>query len=381
MNPSIDPATAARWVVWGGLALGLALGGAGQASRFCVRGAIADWALLRSPARMLAWALAVAVAAVGVQALLAAGLFDARRTLAWSERLPWASYLVGGGVFGFGMMLGGGCPQRNLVKTGSGDLRALVTLLVTAIAALMTLRGAFAPWRVHGLDRVAVALPGPQEAGSLLHLASGVPAAAVRWSLALGLAAVVLAWGWRQRRAIPAGHWLGGLAVGLLVPAALLLTGHVGFLPEHPETLEPAWVGTQTRRPEGLSLVAPLAHTLDLLTLWTDRNTVATFGVTLAAGALLGSFASAKLRGEWRLTSFTSPRELLLHLAGGILMGFGGITALGCTLGNGVTGLGLLSLGALLATGGIAAGAALALRLRLNHDAAPAPGGRRLQPA
>ncbi|MES2481154.1 MAG: YeeE/YedE family protein [Pseudomonadota bacterium] len=362
----MDPATATRWVVWGGLLLGLMLGAAGQATRFCVRGAIADLVIARSPGRLAGWLLAVMVAMLAVQALVALGLFDASRTLAWSPRLPWLSYVAGGAIFGFGMMLGGGCPQRNLVKSGSGDLRALVTLVVTAIAALMTLRGMFAPWRVEGLDRVTIELGKPQDLGSLLTaFAPGTVRAIV---VALAMAAT-LTWVWRHRRGVRAADAWGGVLVGLCVPAAFLLTGWLGYLAEHPETLEQAWLGTQSRRPEGLSFVAPLAHALDLLTLWTDRNTVATFGVMLSLGVLLGSFAWARARGGWRLQAFTTPRELLLHLSGGVLMGFGGVTALGCTLGNGVTGLAMLSAGAVLATAGIVAGALVALRLRLNHDA------------
>ncbi|QJW84492.1 YeeE/YedE family protein [Ramlibacter terrae] len=153
------------------------------------------------------------------------------------------------------------------------------------------------------------------------------------------------------------GDWIGGVAVGGLVAAALFLTGNLGFLAEHPETLEPAWLGTQSRRPEGLSFAAPMAHALDLLTLWTDKSMVATFGVMLALGVLVGSAVSAALRGEFKLESFRGPREIGEHVAGGVLMGFGGITALGCSVGNGVTGMAMLSSGALIATAGIVAGA------------------------
>jgi hypothetical protein len=163
------------------------------------------------------------------------------------------------------------------------------------------------------------------------------------------------------RRALDPAHWIGGIAVGLLLAAAFYLTGALGFLPEHPETLEPAWLGTQSHRPEGLSFSAPMGHTLDLLTLWSDRGTVATFGVTLALGVLLGSFVTAKLRGEFRVESFKTPQDLRSHTLGGLLMGFGGVTALGCSVGNGVTGLAMLSAGSLLATAGISVGAWLAL--------------------
>jgi uncharacterized protein len=117
-----------------------------------------------------------------------------------------------------------------------------------------------------------------------------------------------------------------------------------------------------------------MGHALDLLTMWSDKATVATFGVTLSAGVLLGAFASAKLRGDFRLESFRTARELGQHSAGAALMGFGGITALGCSVGNGVTGVAMLSTGALLATLGISAGAWFALARQLRAaDAVTSP--------
>ena len=361
MQASPAPALLAQYVVWGGLVLGLALGAVGQATRFCVRGAIADWVELRSPGRMVSWFLAVAVGAIAVQALVSAGAFDASRTIGWGERFPWLSYLVGGLLFGYGMILAGGCPQRCLVKAGSGNLKALLTLVLVAIASTMTLRGAFAPLRANGLDTFASTLAGSQDLGAVLARGLAVSAGAMRWVVTLAVTAGVLGLAWCVRTQLKPAHWIGGIAVGLLVAAAFYLTGHIGYLPEHPETLEPAWLGTQSKRPEGLSFAAPLAHALDLLTLWTDKATVATFGVTLALGVLAGAFVSARLRGDFKLESFQTPRELGAHTLGALLMGFGGVTALGCSLGNGVTGLALLSGGALLATIGITAGAWLAL--------------------
>jgi uncharacterized membrane protein YedE/YeeE len=361
MRPT-DPATLAQFVVWGGLLLGLALGAVGQSTRFCVRGAIADWVQLRQPGRLVSWLLAVAVGAIAVQALVSAGAFDATRTIGWGERFPWLSYLAGGLMFGYGMILAGGCPQRCLVKAGSGNLKALATLVLVAIVSTMTLRGAFAGLRVNAFDTFAASLGGSQDLGAVLGRALSSSAGTMRWLVTLLVTAGVLALGWRMRAQVKPAHWLGGIAVGLLVAAAFYLTGTIGFLPEHPETLEPAWLGTQSKRPEGLSFSAPLGHALDLLTLWSDKGTVATFGVMVALGVLLGAFASAKLRGDFKLESFRTPGELGAHSAGALLMGFGGITALGCSLGNGVTGMALLSSGALLATVGITAGAWLALK-------------------
>lgn len=357
---SINPASIARSVVLGGLVLGLLLGIVSQISRFCVRGAVADWVLLRNGERFAGWMLAVGVGAVGLAALASAGWVDAPRTLAWSPRLAWASCLVGGLLFGYGMILSGGCPQRSLVKAGSGSLRSVLVLMVVALASAMTLRGVLAPVRASLLDTWAVQLAGPQDLGRLAASAVSASAGGLRWALAALLLAATLVLAWRHRGALRE-VWLGGAGVGLLLIAAVFLTGRIGFVAEHPETLEAAWLGTQTNRPEGLNFTAPLANALDLLLLWTDKSTVPTFGVMLVLGVLLGSYASAKLRGEFRLEGFASPREFGEHALGGLLMGFGGVTALGCSIGNGVTGLAWLSAGSVLAVAGIVLGARLAL--------------------
>jgi uncharacterized protein len=373
MKTAFDPATAAQLVIWGGLVLGLVLGLVGQASRFCVRGAVADWVIFKSPARALSWLLAVGVGAVALQVVISLQLFDAGRSLSWNNTLLWLSHAVGGLIFGYGMILASGCPQRNLVKAGSGNLRALVVLLVAAVAAAMTLRGLLALPRVSLLDSAAVQLGGSQDLGGIASRATGASASAVRWVVALALAALALGLAWRQRASMNRLHWIGGIVVGLLVPAAFLLTGNLGFLPEHPETLEPAWMGTQSKRPEGLSFAAPMAHALDLLTLWSDKSMVPTFGVMLGLGVLLGSFASAKARGEFKLESFESPRDLVTHLSGALLMGFGGITAVGCSIGQGVTGLAMLSAGAVITVAGIVGGAWLALKTDAGWAAARGP--------
>ncbi len=346
-----------RIVVWGGLVIGLLLGAVGQATRFCVRGAIADWMIFRGPARFMSWMLAVVVGAVAVQTLISVGAIDATRTVGWSSRLMWVSCLLGGFIFGMGMMLAGGCPQRSLVKAGAGNLRSLITLVILAIASAMTLRGLFSTARVAALDRWSLSFAGPQDFGNLMSALIPISAGTLRWMIVACFVAAVIFGAWRTRHTLERGHWLGGIAVGLLMAASLWLTGYVGFIAEHPETLEASWLGTQSRRPEGLSFSAPLAHTLDLLTLWSDRSTVATFGVMVVLGTLAGSFIGAKLRGEFKLESFAGPRDLAAHIVGALFMGFGGVTALGCSLGNGVTGLALLSSGSLLAVAGMAFGA------------------------
>lgn len=358
------PQDATHVVLWGGLALGLALGAMTQVSRFCTMGALADWFAYRGTSRLMMWVLAVAVAAVGSLGLIETGLLDATHTLAWSSRLLWLSYLVGGTLFGVGMVLASGCPQRNLVKLGGGSLKALVTLLVVGITAQMTLRGVLSEVRVNWLEPVSILLAVPQDVGSLLAHVSGMGAAVLRWLVLAAVFALAAPWGWRHRHGMDPTQWLTGVGIGVLVIGAWGLTGYAGYIPEHPETLEAFWAGTYSHRPEAFTFVAPMAHGLDLLTLWTDSNNVLTYGVMVTLGTVLGSAALALARQEFRLESFQNPRDMLNHLLGGALMGFGGVTAMGCSIGQGVSGLSLLSIGACLAVAGIVFGTWLALHFQ-----------------
>ena len=342
--------------------LGLLLGAAAQSTRFCTMGALADWFSYGGTSRLMMWILAVAIAASGSTLLIDAGWLDATKTNAWSPRLLWLSNIVGGLIFGFGMVLASGCPQRNLVKAGSGNLKAWVTLLVAAVSAQMTLRGVLSVPRVQWVDSISIALHQPQDLGSVLTAYLGGSAMAIRWMVLAAYLLVALLLLWKNRDAMEVPHYVGAMAVGILVPGAWLLTGHLGYLPEHPETLEPMWMGTYSHRPESLTFAAPLAHGLDLLTLWSDTNNVVTYGVMVCLGTLIGSAAMALTRQEFRLESFHNASDLSHHLLGAVLMGFGGVTAMGCSIGQGITGLSLLSAGALLAVAGMVTGTWLALR-------------------
>lgn len=354
-------ALTSRVVLLGGL-LGLALGSLSQWSRFCTMGALTDLYTFGDANRLRMWGLASLVALLGTQGLLLAGAVQLDGAVYLQPRLSWLSHLLGGTLFGIGMVLASGCATRALVRAGGGSLKAVVVLVVLAVAGQMSLRGAFAPLRVEWLDPVAVDLGGPADLPSLLAGPSGLPADTLRLGL---VAALLLAGGlalWRGRRELGWSGWIGGAGVGLLAVAAWWITGHLGHLPEHPETLEAAWLGTATRRPEGLSFVAPVAASLGFLELASDRNTVVNFGIALVAGTLLGSVAVALARRTFRWETFQGVDDTAHHLLGAVLMGFGGVLAVGCTVGQGVSGLSLLTLGAPLTLAGFVAGSYAAWR-------------------
>jgi len=77
---------------------------------------------------------------------------------------------------------------------------------------------------------------------------------------------------------------------------------------------------------------------------------------------IVGAFLVARAKGQFMLESFDGNREMVRHLGGAVLMGFGGLTAMGCTVGQGITGLSTLAVSAPLALGAIFLGAAAGLR-------------------
>jgi hypothetical protein len=352
-----------RSVVGGGLLIGLLFGALAQRSRFCTMGALADLFTFGYAGRLRLWALAVLVALLGTQALLLTGAAELGGAIQNSHRLAWASHLVGGTLFGVGMVLASGCAARNLVRVGAGNLKALVVLATVGLAALMTLRGVLAPLRIDGLDALALPLAGAQDLPAWLARSGLASDALLRPLLTLLIGTALAAWIFRDRAfRVDRTGLLGGVGIGALGVAAWWLTGHLGFVADHPETLEPAWLGTSSRRAEALSFVAPLAYGLDLLTLWTDRSLTLTFGVAAALGVPLGSAAVALATREFRWEGFANTGDLGHHLIGALLMGFGGVTALGCTVGQGISGLSLLAAGAFISCAGFALGAWLALR-------------------
>ena len=158
---------------------------------------------------------------------------------------------------------------------------------------------------------------------------------------------------------------LGGAVTGLVIVAGWYITGHVGFLPEDPNTLEEKFYATNTGRMESLSFVAPQAYLLELLMFWSDTSRVVTFGIAAALGTICGSLGWALWSKSFRLESFRSPEDMLNHLAGAVLMGFGGILGLGCTIGQGLSGISTLALGSFLSFGAIVVGAVAALKYQV----------------
>jgi uncharacterized membrane protein YedE/YeeE len=288
-------------------------------------------------------------------------------TIYASSQLAWLSALLGGAVFGIGMVLASGCSSKSLVRLAAGNLKSLVVLLVMAVSALAAMRGLTAVWRVHGMDMVAIDLPyGPFVGQWLsafwavdLHTGLGISAALV--------SLLLLGWVVKDRRFHTVFNWVTGAGLGLLVVALWWVSGVLGFVPEHPQTLEPVFLATHSGRMEAFSFTAPVGYWLDALLYYSDGSKRLTLGMVTVAGVLAGACLSALQQGSFRWEGFTHRADLVRHLFGGALMGTGGVLAMGCTLGQGLSGLSTLSLGSLLSVLGIFAGAWVALHWQMRQ--------------
>lgn len=346
--------------------LSVVFGAVTQRSNYCTMGAISDIANFGDWTRARMAIASVGVAMIGVAWLKASGTVDIGRSFYLTPKLLWLSHIVGGLCFGFGMTLAGGCGSKTLLRVGSGSLRALVTILMMALVAWFTLRGILGVFRVATFDAVSATLATTQDIPSLVGLSGD--AAAIMAAL-VGIALVAFAFLGKEFRH-DRWNWIAGIVVGLTVIAGWYASGRVGFIAEHPETLEAAWVSTNSGRPESLSFTAPPAYLLELLGFWSDRSKVVTFGIASVLGVIVGSWAMSLLTKTFRWEGFVNTEDLANHLVGAALMGFGGVLALGCTVGQGLSGMSTLAVGSLITVIAIVIGCRSALMyqvLRLDQ--------------
>jgi uncharacterized membrane protein YedE/YeeE len=352
------------WLVLGGaFACALPLGATLAAARYCTLGAVSDWCLLGDTRRLRMWAAAAGSAVLGVYLLEHWADANLTATLVpyASPHFAWPRYIAGGFMFGIGMHLAGGCASRQLQRLGGGSLKAALALAVAAVTAAWLIDGGgYRSWLAPLLDagRVdlrAFGLP-DQRLGTLLGFEPDGTGARLT-ALIAGNSLLLVAAGFSRHR-LTRLEWLAGIGLGAAVGAGWWLTaGPLGKAwQEDMAFLDalPRGVGAQS-----YTFISPLA---DLAGLARGRGSL-TFGLCGAAGLVTGSLAWHWRRGRLRLERHRDARDLLRTVLGGALLAFGGVTALGCTVGQGVTGLSTLALGSMLATLATVAGAASAIRL------------------
>ena len=352
-------------VLWASFLASALFGAIAQRTHFCTMGAVSDIVNMSDWTRMRQWALAVGVAMIGFYALAFMGLIDPGKTLYASSRFIWLSALAGGLMFGFGMVLASGCGSKTLVRIGGGNLKSVVVFVVMGIAAFATLKGITAVVRVATVDRVAIDFAGNAALPNWLGSALGMNSISAGLVLALVLGLGLIIWALLGRDFIRFDNLLAGLGLGFIVAVMWWISGRLGYVAEHPETLQEAFLATNSGRAEALSFVSPVAYTIDWVMFFSDKAKVLTIGIVSVLGVVAGSSIYALVSRSFRWEGFRDAEDTANHLVGAVLMGVGGVAAMGCTVGQGLSGLSTLSATSFVAVSAIIAGAVLALKYQV----------------
>ncbi len=338
-----------------GLALGVVMGATARTARFCTFGAVEDYVLARRTLRLRSWALAIAVAMICTQIMHHAGIARIDEVFYLGSGFGLVGAIVGGMLFGLGMSMVGTCGYGVIVRMAGGDLKALSSFLVLGLSGYTTARGLTSLVKVHLIDSLTIDVSGIGGQG-LPHVLSWITGleAGVLWlptGLVLGGALVAYCLHnsefRRSRRDLCAG-----VLIGLAVAGGFLATGWLGADPFDP------------LRVQSLTYVLPLGETLVWLMTFTGSSL--TFAISVVLGTFLGSLVSSLLLREMRWEGFDDMREMRRHLLGAAAMGAGGVTALGCTVGQGISGVSTLAISPIIALGSIFVGATFGLHWLLT---------------
>jgi uncharacterized membrane protein YedE/YeeE len=319
-------------VALAGFAIGVGFGALARWSGFCLRGAVEDALSTPNAPRLRGFLLAMVVALIATQALVMTGRLDISKAVVLPTSLFWGGALLGGALFGIGMVLTGGCGTRMLVLAAGGNLRSVIVFLLFGLVAYATVRGVLAPTRAAMMNASSTAL-GHQT----------LP-------LAVGIVFIVAALAFVAWKRVPAHHLIAGALIGLLVPLGYLATAVLGGDEFDPVTVE----SVNVTRGGGDALVYLLTFTGAKLN----------FGIAFVAGIFVGALAVVALKRDFKLVGFEQPIDMLRYALGAALMGVGGVLALGCTVGNGLTGVASLAPTSFIAVPAMVLAAAATMKWR-----------------
>ena len=341
-----------------GFCIALVFGFVGNKTHFCTMGAISDVVNMGARGRLGSWFLGIGIAILGVQLLRAQGFISLGDSMYLSTQFLLLSYIAGGFIFGVGMTLAAGCGQRNLVRVGGGNLKSLVVVIVLGVTAYMTLRGILALIRINYIYKVNVELQdlGMQSQGLSQGVSAltGIPdGTTLQMILALIVGVGFIAYAVKQEEfRTNFDNILAGVVIGGCVVAAWFVTGYIGQ-----DDFDPI-------APQGLTFIGPTGNTISYLMTFTGAQI--NFGIAVTFGMILGSFIYALISRTFRIETFSNRSEMVGHLIGAVMMGFGGVLSFGCTIGQGVTGISTMAIGSFITLLMIVFGSALTMKVQYH---------------
>lgn len=355
----------------------MALGAVASKTNFCTMGAVSDWINMGKKGRLWAWLSAAAIALAGVLILEAMGMLSVESSIPpyRSANFAWLRYLLGGFTFGIGMTLAGGCGNKTLLNIGGGNLKSLLVFAIIGICAFLMTKTDFYAVVFHSwisaasIDLAALGA-NSQSLPDIVNAFTGIEARTLAFAIGATLVVVTLVMALRDKHFRGNAHNIvAAVAIGGIILGGWYLTGGplgqaaieaVDWLDE-----KPLGVGVQS-----YTFINPMGEALYYLAAPGDLLRV-TFGVLAVLGVMLGSSIVAVSTGRFQIVWFTSRSDFVNHLVGAVLMGIGGVLAMGCTIGQGITGVSTLALGSFLVLGSIVFGSALTMKIqyyRMAYD-------------
>ena len=371
--------------LWSTFVIALIMGAVVNKTNFCTMGAVSDMVNMGDYGRFRAWLLAIAVAMLGVTGLEYLGMVEVNDTFPpyRSGQLVFGENILGGLMFGIGMTFASGCGNKTLIRIGGGNLKSILVFIIIALIAWYMInpfpgsdQTLFSILFYDWIRPISADLGSHQDVGAVLSPENTAMSRLIA-GLIIGLLLLFFIFRSADFRS-SRDNILGGLVVGLVILAAWYTSSNIAVNAD--DTLYSMgdyyeeWdmlAEDDTGKPERSTAVAaqsftfinPIGQSYGYAISGFDRAMIS-FGLVAVFGVILGSLLWALLSRSFRLEWFVDMKDFFMHAIGAVLMGFGGVLAMGCTIGQGITGVSTLAIGSILTFFSIVFGSALTMKIQ-----------------
>lgn len=380
---------AQSFFLWSTFVIAIILGVVVNKTNFCTMGAVSDLVNIGDSGRLRAWILAATVALIGVVILEAFGMVNVSSTLPpyRASEFQWGRYIFGGILFGVGMTFASGCGNKTLIRIGGGNIKSIFVFAVIAIIAYYMVdpfkqlpstwyQSYFSPW----LGKAAISLSTPQDVGSIVGNWFDISASTMRIVLGTIIAIIALRYIFvSQEFRKNFDNIFAGVTVGIIVLLAWYFTSNVAVTTEDGPTSLTQFYGewdmlmdneegkpkngSTNLQSQSFTFISPMGQMFGYIGA-SFSNAFLTFGVVSILGVIVGSFIWTLITRSFRVEWFNSFKDFYMHMIGAVLMGFGGVLGLGCTVGQSITGVSTLALGSFLVFISIVFGSAMTMKIQ-----------------
>lgn len=381
--------SAQSFFLWSTFIIAFILGVVVNKTNFCTMGAVSDLVNMGDAGRLRAWILAATVALIGVIVLEALGRVDLSSTLPpyRGSEFMWGRYILGGLLFGIGMTFASGCGNKTLIRIGGGNIKSIFVFVVIAVIAYYMVdpfkelpatwyQTYFSPW----LGEASISLSTPQDLGSIVGNWFSVEPLTMRLIVGGIIAAIALRYIFGSADFRKSGdNIFSGVVVGLIIMLAWYFTSNVAVTTEDGSFSMTQFYGewdmmmdSEAGKPkngstnlqtQSFTFISPIGQMFGYVGS-SFSSAFMTFGVVSVLGVIFGSLLWSLVTRSFRIEWFNSFKDFYMHMIGAVLMGFGGVLGLGCTVGQGISGVSTLALGSFLVFISIVFGSAITMKIQ-----------------